>query len=58
MAELTFRPTGRERARITADGRTITYTYHDQDPQNIPEGMRRVTYLEPDPHYNKGGKDV
>lgn len=53
MAELTFQPTGRERARVTADGRTIAYTYHNQDPQNIPEGMRRVTYLEPDPHYTK-----
>lgn len=55
--EITIKPSGRMKVRITSDGLTLCYTYADEDPQRIPEGMRRVTFLEPDPYYAKGQDD-
>ena len=47
--KIVFKPSGREKMRCTAAGPTIHYTYADEDPQ-IPEGMRRCTFLEIDPY--------
>lgn len=41
-----FSVSGREVCRWPADGPMLSYTYPDQDPR-IPEGMRKVVYLEP-----------
>lgn len=46
---IVFKPSRREKMRCTADGPTIYYTYADEDPQ-IPQGMRRGTFLEIDPY--------
>lgn len=55
--EITIKPSGRMKMRHQADGVTLYYIYADKDPQRIPEGMRRVTFLEPDPYYAKGQDD-
>lgn len=46
---IVFKPNGREKMRCTADGRTIYYTYADEDTM-IPWGMRRCVFLEIDPY--------
>ena len=53
---IVFKPSGREKMRCTADGRTIYYTYADEDPQ-IPQGMRRCVFLEHDPYQGRIGDE-
>lgn len=55
--KITFKPIGRMKMRESITGITHYYTYADEDPERIPEGMRRVTFLEPDPYYTKGQDD-
>lgn len=40
-----LKPSGREALRFTENGAVLRYTYPDQD-ESIPQGMRRVTFLE------------
>lgn len=53
---IVFRPGGRERMRSTAEGRVLHYAYADED-YRTPAGMRRVTFLEPDPYYTETPND-
>jgi hypothetical protein len=46
---------GRVAVHVTADGAILHYTYPDQN-NNIPEGFRRVSYLEPMEGYDENGR--
>jgi hypothetical protein len=52
---IVFKPSGRKKIHCTVDGSTIIYTYADEDPQ-IPQGMRRCTFLEIDPYQREDRK--